>query len=42
MDGNPTAENIARAIFDAAGEQGIPVKGVTFWESPTACATYCG
>ncbi len=40
MDGNPTAENIAQFIFTAAKEQGIPVKSVTFWESPTAFATY--
>ncbi len=42
MDGNPTAENIAQLVFNAAKEQGIPVNSVTFWESPTACATYIG
>lgn len=40
MEGNPTAENIARLIFDMVVKIGLPVKDVTFWESPTACATY--
>lgn len=40
MDGNPTAENIAHLIFEEARKSDFPVAGVTFWESPTACATY--
>jgi 6-pyruvoyltetrahydropterin/6-carboxytetrahydropterin synthase len=40
MDGNPTAENIAKVLHETAKGDGLPVKNVTFWESPTACATY--
>ena len=41
LDGNPTAENIARLIFDFALEQGFPVVEVRFWETPACSATYC-
>lgn len=40
LDANPTAENLARLIFEAAREKGLSVKKVTFWESPTSAATY--
>lgn len=40
LDSNPTAENIAGVIYTVAKKSGLPVKRVTFWESPTACATY--
>jgi 6-pyruvoyltetrahydropterin/6-carboxytetrahydropterin synthase len=40
MDVNPTAENIARLIFDVASEQGFPVIDVRMWETPHCCATY--
>ena len=40
LESNPTAENIARAIFEVAAKNDLPVKSVTFWESPTASATY--
>ena len=40
MDGNPTAENIAREIFRVAREQGLPVTRVTLWETEKSCATY--
>lgn len=40
LDSNPTAENMARTIFDVAAKNGLPVKSVTFWESPTASARY--
>ena len=39
---NPTAENIARAIFERAREQGWPVIEVRLWETPTSFATYQG
>jgi len=39
---NPTAENLARAIFDRAREQGWPVIEVRLWETPTSFATYRG
>jgi len=40
MDGNPTAENIARLIFDRATEAGLPVVEVSLWETPRCVATY--
>jgi 6-pyruvoyltetrahydropterin/6-carboxytetrahydropterin synthase len=41
MDVNPTAENIARLIFDVATEQGLPVTEVRLWETPHCYARYC-
>ena len=40
MDVNPTAENIAKMIFEFAAEQGFPVVEVCLWETPRCCATY--
>ena len=40
MDANPTAENIAKRIFEVASEQGFPVVEVRLWETPHCCATY--
>jgi 6-pyruvoyltetrahydropterin/6-carboxytetrahydropterin synthase len=40
LDSNPTAERIARLIFDVSREQGLPVTRVTLWETPTSWATY--
>lgn len=37
---NPTAENIARLIFDHAIGTGLPVVEVTLWETENAFATY--
>ncbi len=37
---NPTAENIARMIYDHAAAEGLPVAEVSLWESPRSCATY--
>jgi 6-pyruvoyltetrahydropterin/6-carboxytetrahydropterin synthase len=37
---NPTAENIARLIYDTAKAKGLPVTQVTLWETPNAFATY--
>ncbi len=37
---NPTAENIAKLIFDFAASQGFPVSEVSLWESPNSYATY--
>lgn len=39
---NPTAENLARLIFDYAKSQGIGVVEVTLWESEHSSATYRG
>lgn len=40
MNANPTAENLARLIFDFAAAQGFPVVEVVLWESDTSCASY--
>lgn len=37
---NPTAENIAKLIFDYAKLQGFPVVEVVLWETLNSCATY--
>lgn len=42
MDENPTAENIAKLIFDHAKSKGLPVAEVRLWETPTSCASYRG
>lgn len=39
---NPTAENIARLIYDRALEFGFPVVEVTLWETTNSSATYAG
>jgi len=41
-DLNPTAENIARLIYDVALERGFPIVEVKLWETPNCCATYEG
>jgi 6-pyruvoyltetrahydropterin/6-carboxytetrahydropterin synthase len=41
MDVNPTAENIAKLIYDFAAEQGLPVVEVRLWETPKCFASYC-
>lgn len=40
MDVNPTAENIARLIFDYTASQGFPVVEVKLWETAACFATY--
>jgi 6-pyruvoyltetrahydropterin/6-carboxytetrahydropterin synthase len=40
MEVNPTAENIAKLIFDVALQHGFPVVDVRLWETPGCCATY--
>ncbi len=42
IDANPTAENIAKVIFDYATGQGYPVTEVSLWETPRCFATYSG
>lgn len=39
---NPTAETIARLIFNFTREQGFPVKEVSLWETPKSFASYRG
>ena len=40
LDVNPTAENIAKLIFDFTASQGFPVVEVNLWETPNCFATY--
>ena len=40
MDTNPTAENIAKLIFDYGATSGFPVTAVTLWETDHSFATY--
>jgi len=37
---NPTAENIARLIYEEARKKGLPVSAVTLWETHNSKATY--
>jgi 6-pyruvoyltetrahydropterin/6-carboxytetrahydropterin synthase len=39
---NPTAENIARLIFDVTKEFGFPIVEARLWETPKCYATYRG
>jgi 6-pyruvoyltetrahydropterin/6-carboxytetrahydropterin synthase len=40
LDVNPTAENIARLIFEQTASQGFPVVEVKLWETETCYACY--
>ena len=40
MDRNPTAESLARLIFEIATGHALRVSSVRFWETPTSYATY--
>lgn len=40
IDVNPTAENIARVIFDFTQSRGFPVTEVRLWETDSCFATY--
>lgn len=40
LECNPTAENIARLIYEQARAFGLPVVEVTLWETESSCATY--
>jgi 6-pyruvoyltetrahydropterin/6-carboxytetrahydropterin synthase len=42
IDENPTAENIARLIFDYTASQGFPIVEARLWETPRCFATYRG
>jgi 6-pyruvoyltetrahydropterin/6-carboxytetrahydropterin synthase len=42
LDFNPTAENIAKLIFERTAAVGFPVVEVTLWETENSCATYRG
>jgi 6-pyruvoyltetrahydropterin/6-carboxytetrahydropterin synthase len=40
LDVNPTAENIARLLFEYTASQGFPVVEVQLWETDTCFAAY--
>jgi 6-pyruvoyltetrahydropterin/6-carboxytetrahydropterin synthase len=42
IDSNPTAERLARLIFEVSRDHGLPVSRVTLWETPSSWATYAG
>jgi len=42
LESNPTAERLARLIFDAARDAGLAVSRVTLWETPSSSASYDG
>lgn len=42
MEGNPTAENIAKLIFDRGRAMGLPIVEVTLWETDNCHASFSG
>lgn len=40
LEVNPTAENIAKLIFEQTRMQGVPIVEVKLWETPRCFATY--
>ena len=40
MDESPTAENLAKLIFEVALSAGLPVREVRLWETPQCVAAY--
>ena len=40
MDENPTAENIAKLIFEFTASRGFPIVECKLWETPRCYATY--
>jgi len=42
MEENPTAENIAKLIYDFARSKGLPVASAKLWETETSFAVYDG
>ena len=42
LDWNPTAENIARLIFEKTLEAGFPIGEARLWETPNCFATFHG
>jgi 6-pyruvoyltetrahydropterin/6-carboxytetrahydropterin synthase len=42
IDENPTAENIAKLIFQFTAQRGFPVVETHLWETPRCYATYVG
>jgi 6-pyruvoyltetrahydropterin/6-carboxytetrahydropterin synthase len=42
IDANPTAENIAKLIFEFTAQRGFPVVETHLWETPNCYATFRG
>lgn len=42
LDAPPTAENLARRLYDVAREAGLPVSSIRFWETERSMALYEG
>lgn len=42
LDDNPTAENLARLLYEVTAQQGFPVVEVRLWETADSCAIYRG
>lgn len=40
MDENPTAESLAKLIFDYGKSKNLPISKVIFWETQSSSATY--
>jgi 6-pyruvoyltetrahydropterin/6-carboxytetrahydropterin synthase len=40
VDENPTAENLARLIYDQTRQLGLDVAEIRLWETPSSYATY--
>lgn len=40
LDGNPTAENIAKEIFDKTRERGVAISEIRLWETASSYAVY--
>ncbi len=40
MDENPTAENIAKVIFQQASQSGLKISELRLWETPSSFAAY--
>ena len=40
MDNNPTAESLAKLIYDYAKSKKLPISRVTFWETQSSSATF--
>ena len=40
MDENPTAEALAKLVFDYGRAKKMPITKVTFWETPSSFAAY--
>jgi 6-pyruvoyltetrahydropterin/6-carboxytetrahydropterin synthase len=42
LEENPTAENLARLLYEVTAAEGFPVIEVRLWETDDSCASYTG